>query len=232
MSHLTFSDITVHAHRKTILEIDRLSIEQNQFVCLIGPNGAGKTTLLKLICNLQKPNSGTINIKGKRKIGYVPQRADYNSSLPLTVREVGVMGRAAAMPIFASVKRSDYDISNHWLDMLGLGNKINQTFRSLSGGEQQKTLVASAMAAEPKILLLDEPTANLDFIWKKQLIDILDFVYEKNPVTIIMVSHEISLLPKNSSRFIFLDKGRIIADETSVDKSCEYILQKYKIDSL
>ena len=230
--HIELNNITVGTRKKSILEIYTLSISRNQFAAIIGPNGAGKTTLLKLICSLQKPDSGTIQINGSKKIGYVPQRADYNSSLPFTVSEIAVMGRAATKPIFTQIKKEDYEIADSWLNALGLGDKINQTFRSLSGGEQQKTLIASAMAAQPEILLLDEPTANLDFMWKKELVDILDFVHSQNPITALMVSHEINLLPKSCDRIILLDKGKIIADQKPENLSFDDIVKKYKPESL
>jgi iron complex transport system ATP-binding protein len=106
---------------------------------------------------------------------------------------------------------------DQWLEKLGLGDRPSQIFSSLSGGEQQKALIARAMVQQPAILMLDEPGASLDFNWKYELSRIVEQVYVQTQVTVVMVSHEIHILPGVCRRVLLLDKGRIVADGAAED---------------
>ena len=223
---LKLSGIEVKRRGRTILNIDNLQIPSGAFVGIIGANGAGKTTLLKVCCGLIRPHQGTVKVQDtdlaelsswgkcnlRKHIGYIPQAAEYNSELPFTVREVVAMGRISAKPLLRRLNEQDHQIVDAWMDKLGLRQLANQTFRSLSGGEQQKALVARAMAQEPTVLMLDEPCANLDFNWKYQLTQIIEKLYHQTNITILMVSHDTSLLPPNCNRIVLLHQGTILAD--------------------
>jgi len=223
---LELSSVCVRRGGRTILEIDDLQIPAGAFVGVIGTNGAGKTTLLKTCAGLIKPAQGAVRIddvdlmrlgpwakcKLRKRMGYIPQSAEYNAELPFTVREVVAMGRTSLKPLLARLAREDYAIVDRWIDKLGLAERGNQTFRSLSGGEQQKVLIARAMAQEPEILMLDEPCANLDFNWKHQISEIVERLYRQTDVTVLMVSHETGVLPPACTRIVLLCEGRIVAD--------------------
>ena len=224
--NLTLTNILVRRTGRVILNIDNLKINAGDFVGIIGTNGAGKTTLLRLCCGLLKPNRGLIKMDDKdltqlsiwnksnlrKHIGYIPQSAEYNPDLPFTLREVVAMGRTSTKPLFTNLSKDDYDVIDSWIDKLGLADLRNQTFRSLSGGEQQKALIARAMTQSPRILMLDEPCSNLDFNWKYQITEIIEQLYSMTKVTVLMVSHETSLLPACCQRAILLDKGNLIED--------------------
>lgn len=215
--------------RKTILDIDSLSIDQGRFVNIIGTNGAGKTTLLKLLCALIKPTIGNIEFDDqpifalspwkrtniRKLIGYIPQAAEYNTHLPFTVKEVAAMGRASVTPLLKQLNKDDYNIVDQWLERLDLTRLKDQTFRSLSGGERQKVLIARAMVQNPKVLMLDEPTSNLDFHWKKKITQLVRTLQQQMNLTVIMVSHDISSITLDDSRTILLDNGKIIEDAPS-----------------
>jgi len=145
-------------------------------------------------------------------IGYIPQVAEYSADLPFTLREVVAMGRTSVKPLLARLNRQDYDSVDYWLRDLGLSTQADQTFRSLSGGEQQKALVTMAMVAEPAVLMLDEPGSNLDFNWRAQLTSIIERLYRQTKITILIVSHEISLLPSSCQRLLLMHQGNILAD--------------------
>lgn len=225
-SFLSLSGIEVRRGGRTILNIDNLQIRPGTFVGIIGTNGAGKTTLLKVCCGLINPSRGTIKFDGadlanlsawkksnlRKHIGYIPQAADYNWQLPFTLREVVTMGRTSVKPLLMRLNKEDYEAVDGWIDKLGLANRRNQTFRSLSGGEQQKTLIARAMAQDPEILMFDEPCSNLDFNWKYQITEFIDQLYRQANITILMVSHEISVLPPGCSRIVLLHEGNVLAD--------------------
>jgi ABC-type cobalamin/Fe3+-siderophores transport system ATPase subunit len=223
---LSLSDVHVRRGGRTILHVNNLRISANAFVGVIGTNGAGKTTLLQVCCGLMKPNRGTVRFADadlanvspwsksnlRKHIGYIPQAAEYNAELPFTVREVVTMGRISAKPLLRRLNGQDRRIVDVWMDKLGLRHLADQTFRSLSGGEQQKTLVARAMAQDPTVLMLDEPCANLDFNWKYQLTQIIEELYHQANITILMVSHDTSLLPPSCRRVVLLHQGAILAD--------------------
>jgi ABC-type cobalamin/Fe3+-siderophores transport system ATPase subunit len=223
---IELAGVLVKRSGRRILDIERLDIPGGQFINLIGSNGAGKTTLLNVCCGLIKPDSGVVAVEGvvlnalsawaktalRKRIGYIPQRADYNAELPFTVREVAVMGRTARKPLGIPLTRTDYAVTEHWLETLGIADRRSQTFRTLSGGEQQKVLIARAMAQEPRLLILDEPVASLDLNWKFQIIDIITRLHLQLKLTVILVSHEIQSLPLAADRTILLHQGRIAAD--------------------
>jgi ABC-type cobalamin/Fe3+-siderophores transport system ATPase subunit len=223
---IALSNVVVSRSKRRILDIDRLRIESEQFINLIGTNGAGKSTLLNVCCGLTKPDYGEVTFDGtglhtlsawsksnlRKRIGYIPQRADYNAELPFTVREVAVMGRAARKSLGVPLCRNDYTVTDHWLETLGIVDRRYQTFRSLSGGEQQKTLIARAMVQEPELLILDEPAASLDLNWKFQTINLVAQLHRRLGLTVILVSHEIQTLPLTADRTILLHRGRIAAD--------------------
>jgi iron complex transport system ATP-binding protein len=223
---LSLCDVRVRRSGRTILDIDDLTIAPGAFVGLLGPNGAGKTTLLKLCAGLIRPVSGCVTLDGqelarlnswqrcrlRQRIGYVPQSAEYNTELPFTLREVVAMGRTSVRPLLVRLNADDYAMVDLWIERLGLAERRNQTFRSLSGGEQRKTLIARAMAQDPEILMLDEPCANLDFKWRREISDILETLHRRTQITILMVSHETNVLPPACARIVLLTEGRIVAD--------------------
>lgn len=208
---VTLSDVLIKRRFRTILEIDHLTIPCGQFAGLIGPNGAGKTTLLKLCCRLMKPDKGKVRLSNKR-IGYIPQQTEYNAHLPFTLREIVAMGRNALKPLGRRLDSNDYDRVDFWISKMGLHDRRRQPFSSLSGGQQQKALIARAMVAETDFMLMDEPGANLDPVWKRQFKDILNDLFAENVMSILLVSHELELIPESCGRLILLTDGRITAD--------------------
>jgi ABC-type cobalamin/Fe3+-siderophores transport system ATPase subunit len=220
------SQVQVAAAKKNILDVGQLHIKQGEFVAITGTNGAGKTTLMKVCCGLIKPNQGSVlfndidiyKVTGwkrsnlRKHIGYIPQAAEYNAELPFTVSEVVAMGPTSARALLKRLNSDDRKTIDFWIDQVGLSDRKNQTFRSLSGGQQQKVLIARAMATQPGILMFDEPCSNLDFYWKYQITEMIDELYRENRITVLMVCHEINLLPENCNRIILLHDGRIVAD--------------------
>jgi iron complex transport system ATP-binding protein len=228
-SHLNLSKTKVKRNGRTILYIDNLQIPSGDFLGIIGTNGAGKTTLLNVCCGLIKPDQGTVKFDDtnladlgpwrkanlRKRIGYIPQAAEYNSELPFTLREVVAMGCISVRPLLSRLRRRDYEHVDYWIDKLGLTARRDQTFRSLSGGEQQKVLIARAMVQDPAILMLDEPGSNLDLNWKYQITSIIDRLYQQARITILMVSHETDLLPLSCDRVVLLHEGKVLIDDTA-----------------
>jgi ABC-type cobalamin/Fe3+-siderophores transport system ATPase subunit len=225
-NYIELLNVTVRRSRRTILSIESFNAACGEFINLIGTNGAGKTTLLCVCSGLIKPNTGVVRLDGvdlvslssrqkvnlRKKIGYVPQAAEYNAELPFTVYEVVSMGRTSAKKLCSPFNRKDYEIVDLWLETLGLAEQRNQTFRSLSGGERQKALIARAMAQQPAMLILDEPGSNLDFSWKQKIISVVEKLHKRTSITVLLVSHDVDLLPADADRTVLLHNGQILAD--------------------
>ena len=159
-------------HRDPVVSDVTFSAHGGEIVTLLGPNGVGKTTLFKTLLGLQPALKGSISLAGRplsswsrtemaRLIGYVPQV--HLPPFPYLVRDVVVMGRSVYMGLFSSPGRDDYRAADEALEQLGLNHLANRIYTELSGGEQQMVLIARALTQKPRMLLLDEPTASLDF---------------------------------------------------------------------
>jgi len=176
-----------------------LTIEENDFIGLIGPNGGGKTTLLKIILGLLEPKRGSVQVmgqpaqQGRSEIGYVPQYAIYDSDFPISVRDVVRMGRLGPKHLFNRFNEKDEAIVLErlkWVDLLTLKDRA---LRELSGGQRQRVYIARALAAEPKLLLLDEPTISVDFEARTHIYDLLHQINQQG-VTILLVSHDLNVI--------------------------------------
>jgi ABC-type cobalamin/Fe3+-siderophores transport system ATPase subunit len=225
---IELSGVEVIRGEKAILRLGRLAVEHRAFVGVVGPNGAGKTTLLSLCAALSTPTRGEARVLGlstgclsawglanlRRRIGVVPQHVDYYVDVPLTVREVVSLGRVGPRGLLRRLNARDREITGQWLHKLGLEKLADRAFRSLSGGEQQKALIARAMVQEPALLLLDEPASNLDLDWKQRLVSLLAELYRTTSVTVIMVSHETSLLPECVDQVVLMKSGEVLSTGT------------------
>lgn len=219
-------DLSVHAGHKTLLSIETLSVARGEFIGVLGPNGAGKTTLLRTCLGNHRHAQGHIELLGeqfasvgwlrlarlRRRIGYVPQLLPVRSEMPLTVREVVAIGRTGAAGLFRRLSRRDWQIIDTWLERLGLAVLAGQGYGEISGGEQRKTLIARAMVQEPEMLLLDEPTANLDLGWRERIVETVETLYRTLGLTVLLVCHELEVLPPSCHRVAVLRDGRLVAD--------------------
>ena len=188
------------------LENVNLEIIEKDFIWIVGPNGGGKTTLLKLILGLLQPRKGKIRVFGgspqeaRARIGYMPQYAFLDPRFPVTVFDVVLMGRLRDGMRFGPYHRGDKQAAERALDHVGLLDIRRKPFSALSGGQQRRLLIARALACEPELLILDEPTANLDLIVEIELYDLLTLLNEH--LTIIMVSHDPAFVSKSVKRVV------------------------------
>jgi len=220
------ADVAVRAGRRTILSVDSLHIKQGEMVGLLGPNGAGKSTLLRCLLGMQSRVCGQIEVLGqnvsnlrsgrkatlRRRIGYVPQLLPSGTEMPLTVREVIGIGRTGIAGLLRPLRKDDWRIVDEWIDRLGLTDLAGQGFGRISGGQQRKTLIARGMVQHPQLLLLDEPTANLDLGWRERIVQIIEELYRSLQLTVVLVCHELEVLPPSCGRIVILDDGGIVAD--------------------
>jgi len=220
----------VRAGGRTILAVDGLSVAATEFVAVIGPNGAGKSTLLKTLVGIQRA-AGTVRVLGRavgnltagglarlrRQIGYVPQVLAERSELPLTLREVVAIGRTGIAGLGRRLRRDDWRRVDEWLERLGLARLAGQAYSNLSGGEQRKGLIAKAMVQGPDLLLLDEPTANLDLAWRERIVETLESLFRDVPVTVLLVCHDLEVIPACCGRLVLLEDGAVAADGRPAD---------------
>jgi zinc transport system ATP-binding protein len=176
-----------------------IKIEDKDFLAIIGPNGGGKSTLLKVIAGLVPPTSGQVRVLGAPlhashgKIGYVPQRFSLNRSFPINVSEVILTGRLTQNRLFLHhYTEEDYRAVEKIMYKLEISDLKNRQIAQLSGGQLQRVLIARALVMEPRILLLDEPTASLDASSKTQIYSLLSDI--NKDVTIIMVTHDMGVI--------------------------------------
>ncbi len=221
-------NLLVAAGRRTILEVERLSLGLGELVAVMGPNGAGKSTLVQTCLGMQRQAKGRVCVFGqnvnemnglaltrmRRSIGYVPQVLPARSEMPLTVREVVSIGRTGLAGLFRPLGKTDWQIVDEWMDRLGIAALAGCAFHEISGGEQRKAVIARAMVQQPQLLLLDEPTANLDLGWRERIVATVQSLYGQARLAVILVCHELEVLPPCCQRVILLNRGRVMATGT------------------
>ena len=183
--------------RKPVLEDVNLKIRHGEFASIIGPNGSGKTTLLKLILGLIKPDTGEIYVLGNRpeksrlKLGYMPQHTNLDMQFPVNVLEVVLMGRLG-YSLGGKYSRKDHKAAMKALSEVKLNDLAERQFSEISGGQRQRALIARALCSDPEILLLDEPTSNIDPEVEETIFEILKDLNQR--MTILVVSHDIGVV--------------------------------------
>jgi len=200
-----------------------MSVAKGEFVGIIGPNGGGKTTLLKLIMGFYKPLSGTLLLNGhpprlgKESIGYVPQVQQFDRSFPITVFELVLTGRLFNLPWHGVYSKKDKEVVLEALSLLGLLPFKNASFATLSGGQLQRALIARALVTEPTLLILDEPTANVDKEAEGVILSILKKL--AGSITILMVTHDLKTSLDSFDRVICVEQQAVSLKREEV---CEH----------
>jgi len=191
---ISFDNVNFSYNSTTVLQDVNFTIETNELVYIVGPNGGGKTTLLKLILGLLQPDSGRISVLGKashkarKKVGYTPQHSHFDPHFPITTMEIVLMGRLGSS-WSGQYSKTDRKIATEAINEMGLAESTESSFASLSGGQRQRVLIARALASKPELLLLDEPTANVDVEGEARLTEIIQNLSQR--MTILMVSHDL-----------------------------------------
>ena len=205
----------------TVLEDVDLTIGDREFIWIVGPNGGGKTTLLKLMLGLLQPSRGKVRVFGKPPrqaralMGYMPQHAQLDLKFPVSALDVVLMGRLGNGNKFGPFRKSDRSAAMEVLEEVGLGQFADRHFAALSGGQQRRLLIARALAANPKLLLLDEPTANLDLLVVKELYELLHRLNRQ--FTVVMVSHDPAFVSQSVEHVICVNRRVAVHPTTAVD---------------
>ena len=189
-------DVWVRFDGVAVLEGIDLSVYQNDFMGMIGPNGGGKTTLLKVILGLIRPSQGKVTVlgstpeRGRRFVGYVPQYSLFDRDFPVSVWDVVLMGRLGQAGRFRRYSEEDKKAALHVLETVEMLDFKGSQIGRLSGGQQQRVFIARALVSEPKLLLLDEPTASVDAPMMEEFYELLNRL--KKRMAIVLVTHDLS----------------------------------------
>ncbi|MDB2478037.1 ATP-binding cassette domain-containing protein [Alphaproteobacteria bacterium] len=192
---ISAKNVSVLKNQKSILENIDIQINKKDFITIIGPNGAGKTMLLKCLMGFYKPTSGMIERKEKLKIGYMPQSINVINTMPMTVKG------------FITVKKKYDDVSLHKvITEVNLGEIVNKQLSVLSGGEMQRVLLARSLLNNPDLLILDEPAQNLDISGQLNFYKLIQEIYSKRDISILMISHDLHLVMVSTKKVLCLYK--------------------------
>jgi zinc transport system ATP-binding protein len=211
---IEFEDLSFAYDHQPIVERVSLVVREHDFVSVVGPNGGGKTTLLKLILGLLHPTNGTIRVFGMRpeearpRIGYMPQHAHLDPQFPVTVTDVVLMGRIGQGQRFGFYSRRDREAAQNALEVMGMSNHRRTHFSALSGGQRQRVLIARALACEPELLLLDEPTAGLDLAVEGELYELLKGFAHR--LTVVMVSHDLGFVSRFVNKVVCVKRNVVV----------------------
>jgi len=207
-----------------VLQDVDLALEPGEFVAVAGPNGGGKTTLLRVILGLERPLAGTALLFGepaatfsrRETLGYLAQRSQIGVEAPATVREVVSAGRLAAGGLLGPLRRRDRAIVDEAIGRVGLEDLADRPLTQLSGGQQQRAFIAKALAGEPSLLVLDEPTTGVDVEAQEALAELLDRLHRELGVTVLYVSHEFGAVERFVERLVLV-RGRVLFDGAPSD---------------
>lgn len=217
MNALEVKNLTCSYGRHPVLRNVSFDIEGGEFFIIIGPNGSGKTTLMKALAGMTTPQSGSIRILQKDVKKYsrrqmasilavVPQYTALD--FPFTVEETILMGRAPSLGFIAMEGKHDYDLTRRAMQFTETAHLADRRLDQLSGGERQRAVIARAICQEPKIILLDEPTASLDPAHQIRIMDLMERLRTSQNVTVVMVSHDLNLASLYANRLLLLgNKG-------------------------
>jgi len=215
VSHVSFSYDGV-----PVLEDVSFTIQERSFISIVGPNAGGKTTLLKLMLGLLQPSRGTIEVlgmppaKARTRIGYMPQQVQLDLQFPVSVLDIVLMGRMGSGMRFGPYSGMDKAIALDSLRKLEMQDMKDRPFMALSGGQRQRVLIARALACEPEMLFLDEPTANVDMVVETELFELLHEM--SKTITVVVVSHDLGFVSHYVQSVVCVNRRVMVHPTTAV----------------
>lgn len=215
---ITTNSLSVNYDKSEALSDVSFSIERGDFVGLAGPNGAGKTTLVKAILGLLPLATGNIELFGQSqkeftawgKIGYLPQKAStINPLFPATVQEIVTLGLLSGQNFPKRLSKTDEEQTDNVLRELAIGDLKNRMFSDLSGGQQQKVLLARALVSKPEVLIFDEPSTALDPESREAFFKMLQRLNKEKGITILFITHDTGYIGQYANKLMYIDKNLI-----------------------
>ena len=231
IEHVSFS----YPNNRLVLHDINMSIEAGEAVGLIGPNGSGKTTLLKLASGVLHPTIGKVLLENlnlnwlsrnkiAQRVAVVPQQ--FHVPFAFTVGEIVMLGRTPFIKLMSGEKEQDQQIVQHTMELTGIIDIEKRVFNELSGGERQKAILALAMAQQPRLLLLDEPTTHLDINHQIELLHLVKNLNHEQGVTVVAAMHDLNLAALYFDRLILLKNGSVFADGSPPDLLTKNIIEE------
>ncbi len=214
-------DVSFAYNGRPVLQHVNLTVGKHESVCMVGPNGGGKTTLLKLILGLLEPGSGEVRVFGRPprtvrlRMGYMAQHVQHDLQFPATVMDIVLMGRLGGpglRGLLGWYSREDRRAALDALRQVGMEDFARRPLATLSGGQRQRVLIARAMCSQPELLLLDEPTSNIDTLVEAQLFEILREINRR--MTVVVVSHNLGFVSNLVEKVICVNR-RVVVHPTS-----------------
>ena len=203
-----------------VQDID-LIVHEGEFIGIVGPNAGGKSTLLKLVLGLLTPQAGRVRVLGRapenarQRLGYVPQYPSFSRDFPITVEQTVLLGRLGVGPVLGGYRRVDREAARRAMAEVEVEDLAARRIGTLSGGQLQRVLLARALAGEPRVLILDEPTANIDLRLESDIFDLLRDFNER--MTILVVSHDVAFISSYVSRVACLNRTLVCHRTDAID---------------
>ncbi len=219
---IQFSDVAIGYRRNRLAENINWRVDKRSLWGVVGPNGAGKTTMLRVLLGLLEPLAGRVIRAQGVRYGYVKQRDALNETYPFTVGEVVMAGRYGLIPCLARPGAEDHSAVNEALERTGIAELRHRPIRELSGGQKQRALIARALAARPDVLVLDEPTNDMDIAGEQSVLGLVQQIHERDGTAVVIVSHLLHTVLQIAENVVFI-KG----SEYGVFSKAEFIGQNH-----
>lgn len=226
-------------HERAVEEVS-LQVRRGDFLGIIGPNGSGKTTLLRIILGLLHPECGHVRLFGTnlrsfhnwQRVGYVPQKAAFESRFPASAFEVAISGRSGVAGLGRKFDARDRALALHALETVGMAGEQNRLIGGLSAGQQQRVLIARALASGPELLVLDEPTVGVDLDAQDQFYGLLRRLNRDMQTTLVLVSHDVAVIAKEVTQLACLNRTLVFHGRPEDAVASGAIEQMYRPSSL
>jgi ABC-type Mn2+/Zn2+ transport system ATPase subunit len=217
-----------YGKRRIVADLS-LALCSGDHLAIVGPNGSGKTTMLKALLGILRPMSGTVRRHADVRFGYVPQRQYVDEAYPFTSLEIALMGRYPLLGVFARPSRRDREAVMQCLDHVGIADLAVRAYRELSGGQKQRVLIARALAAKPNVLVLDEPTNDMDLGSEQAIMELVRHLRLVDGLTVVMVSHLLNVVANYAETLVILQDGARVAGRAEDVLSSENLSRTYGI---
>jgi ABC-type Mn2+/Zn2+ transport system ATPase subunit len=209
-SVITLEGLAIGYDGQAVLSGISLAVARGSFTAILGANGMGKSTLLKTLLGLQPAVSGQIKIQPPATFGYVPQATQFDPLYPLTGFDVALMGVFGRVKPMQFPSRAEKDFVRDCLRATAADEFAKKKFSQLSGGQKQRVLIARALATQPDILVLDEPTAGVDVAATHSLLEFISQIHAERKLTVLLVTHDLPLVKKHAQQIIWLHDGQVL----------------------
>ncbi len=205
---ITFERADLGYGHKVVLRDVSFQVDRTDFLGIVGPNGVGKTTILKTFLGILKPVAGKVTLANpKPRFGYVPQRESIDEAYPLTVFDLALMARYPRLGPLARPSAQDREIVRKALADVNMSDLANRRYGSLSGGQKQRALIARALASEPDVMVLDEPTNGMDLASDAAIVELIQELHQSRNLTVVLVTHLLDTVINTARHTLFLQDG-------------------------